>query len=111
MATNKTVIEVLHFVGAKNGFIARHFQHHFLRLGLQGGAIGGGAAIILLLVAGVLSHWFMGTAGGDQTAALFGSFSIGFAGYTAVLIQVALIATVTALTSRYTVNSTLETID
>ncbi|HJS60924.1 MAG TPA: ABC transporter permease, partial [Pseudolabrys sp.] len=32
MATNKAVIEVLHFVGAKNGFIARHFQHHFLVL-------------------------------------------------------------------------------
>ena len=39
MATNKAVIEVLHFVGAKNGFIARHFQHHFLILGLQGGVI------------------------------------------------------------------------
>src|SRR5581483_1091402 len=33
MATNKAVIEVLHFVGAKNGFIAQHFQHHFLMLG------------------------------------------------------------------------------
>ena len=45
MATNKPVIEVLHFVGAKNGFIAGHFQRHFLLLGLQGGALGGGAAI------------------------------------------------------------------
>jgi cell division transport system permease protein len=45
MATNKTVIEVLHFVGAKNGFIAANFQRHFLLLGLQGGAIGGGAAV------------------------------------------------------------------
>ena len=45
MATNKTVIEVLHFVGAKNGFIAGHFQRHFLMLGLEGGAIGGGAAV------------------------------------------------------------------
>jgi cell division transport system permease protein len=111
MATNKAVIEVLHFVGAKNGFIARHFQHHFLILGLQGGVIGGGAAIIVFAVAGILSHWFVGTASGDQTSALFGTFSIGLFGYTAVIIQVALIAAVTALTSRYTVNSTLETID
>jgi cell division transport system permease protein len=111
MATNKAVIEVLHFVGAKNGFIARHFQHHFLILGLQGGAIGGGAAIVLFALAGALSRWFAGTAGGDQTAALFGSFSIGFVGYAAVLAQVALIAGVTALTSRHTVNSTLEMID
>jgi cell division transport system permease protein len=111
MATNKAVIEVLHFVGAKNGFIARHFQHHFLVLGLQGGAIGGGAAIILFALAGVTSRWFAGTAGGDQTSALFGSFSIGVAGYFALLGQVALVGLVTALTSRHTVNNTLETID
>jgi cell division transport system permease protein len=108
MATNKAVIEVLHFVGAKNGFIARHFQHHFLVLGLQGGAIGGGAAILLFLAATMISNWLVG---GDQGSALFGSFSIGLAGYAAVLGQVVLIAVVTAWTSRHTVNSTLETID
>ena len=111
MATNKAVIEVLHFVGAKNGFIARHFQHHFLVLGLQGGAIGGGAAIVLFALASAISRWFVGTAGGDQTSALFGSFSIGLFGYIAVLVQVVLIAAVTALTSRQTVNHTLEMID
>jgi cell division transport system permease protein len=108
MATNKAVIEVLHFVGAKNGFIARHFQHHFLVLGLQGGAIGGGAAIVVFLAATMISHWLVG---GDHGSALFGSFSIGIAGYVAVLGQVVLIAVVTAWTSRHTVNSTLETID
>jgi cell division transport system permease protein len=107
MATNKAVIEVLHFVGAKNGFIAGHFQHHFLVLGLEGGAIGGGAAIILFLAIAVISHWLTG----GQGSALFGSFSIGLAGYAAVLGQIGLIAAVTALTSRHTVNSTLETID
>ena len=111
MATNKNVIEVLHFVGAKNGFIAGNFQRHFLLLGLQGGAIGGGAAIVLFALASVVSRWFAGSAGGDQTAALFGSFSIGMAGYAAVLGQVALTAVVTAVTSRQTVNRTLETID
>ena len=58
MATNKPVIEVLHFVGAKNGFIAGHFQRHFLLLGLEGGAIGGGAAIALFALAGMISRWF-----------------------------------------------------
>ena len=111
MATNKSVIEVLHFVGAKNGFIAQHFQQHFLVLGLQGGAIGGGAAIILFLLAGFISRWFAGTAAGDQTSVFFGSFSIGLAGYVFVLVQVALIAAVTALTPRQTVNNTLEMID
>lgn len=111
MAANKPVIEVLHFVGAKNGYIASHFQRHFLFLGLQGGALGGGLAILLFAFAGVLSGWFAGSAGAEQSAALFGSFSIGIAGYAAVIAQVVLIALVTALTSRYTVNRTLEAID
>jgi cell division transport system permease protein len=42
MATNRPVIEVLHFTGAKSSFIAGHFQRRFL-IGLEGGAIGGGA--------------------------------------------------------------------
>jgi len=111
MATNKPVIEVLHFVGAKNGYIAGHFQRHFLLLGLQGGAIGGGVAILLFAFAGVLSGWFSGSAGAEQTSALFVSFSIGFGGYAAVLAQIVVIALVTALTSRFTVNRTLEAID
>jgi len=111
MATNKPVIEVLHFVGAKNGFIAGRFQRHFLLLGLQGGAIGGGIAILLFALAGAISSWFAGTAGAEQTTALFGSFSIGITGYVAVLGQVVLIAVVTAMTSRHTVNLTLDTID
>ena len=111
MATNKPVIEVLHFVGAKSGYIAGHFQRHFLLLGLQGGAIGGGVAILLFVLAGIISRWFASSAGAEQTAALFGSFSIGIGGYAAVLGQVVLIAVVTALTSRHTVNRTLEAID
>ncbi len=111
MATNKPVIEVLHFVGAKNAFIARHFQIHFLLLGLQGGAIGGAAAMLLFALASLISGWFGGSAAGAETAALFGSFSIGFWGYAAVLALIVLIALVTAWTSRHTVNRTLETID
>jgi cell division transport system permease protein len=111
MATNKIVIEVLHFVGAKNRFIAENFQRHFLLLGLEGGAIGGGAAVALFALAAGLSRWFGSTAGGEQTTALFGSFAIGIGGYVALLLQVFLIAGVTAFTSRHTVNSTLEMID
>jgi len=111
MATNKTVIEVLHFVGAKNRFIAENFQRHFLLLGLEGGAIGGGGAVVLFALAAGLSRWFGNTAGGEQTTALFGSFTIGVGGYVAVLLQVLLIAGVTAFTSRHTVNRTLEMID
>lgn len=111
MATNRNVIEVLHLVGAKNNFIAGNFQRHFLVMGLQGGLIGGGAAVLLFALAALIGHFTAGTAGGDQSAALFGSFSLGFLGYLAVLAQIVLSAVVTALTSRQTVNRTLEAID
>jgi cell division transport system permease protein len=110
MAANRPVIEVLHFVGAKDGFIAGHFQRHFLVLGLKGGVIGGGGAIVLFALAEALSRWLPATAGSDQLSALFGQFSIGWPGYVAVLAQIILIAIVTAVTSRRTVNRTLETV-
>ena len=111
MATNRQVIEVLHFIGAKNGFIAGHFQRHFLLLGLKGGAIGGGLA--LLLFALVESRQRLASEHARRAPswrALFGTFSIGLAGYAAVLAQIVLIALVTAATSRHTVNRTLETV-
>jgi cell division transport system permease protein len=110
IATNRPVIEVLHFIGARASFIAGHFQRHFLQLGLKGGLIGGGAAIALFALAELTGGRFAGSAAGDQFAALFGSSSIGALGYLAVLAQVALIALVTAASSRYTVYRTIETI-
>jgi cell division transport system permease protein len=110
VATNRPIIEVLHFIGAKDGFIASQFQGHFLMLGLKGGGLGGGAALILLALAAFFGDWFLGTAAGDETAALFGGFSIGIAGYAAVFGQIVLVAAVTAGTSRRVVNRTLASI-
>jgi cell division transport system permease protein len=109
MATNRPVIEVLHLIGAKDNFIAGHFQRHFLRLGLTGGLIGGGSAVVLFVLASFASGWFSSRAEGDQFRALFGGFSIGALGYLAVLVQIGLIAGVTAATSRWTVTRTIET--
>jgi cell division transport system permease protein len=110
MATNRPVIEVLHFVGAKDSFISRHFQRHFMWLGLKGGLLGGAAGILLLGIIEIINNLFPASAAVDQFASLFGQFSLGLAGYVAVLAQVLLIAVVTALTSRSTVNRTLEAI-
>jgi cell division transport system permease protein len=110
MVANRTVIEVLHFIGAKNGFIAGHFQRRFLRLGLQGGAVGGGSGLALFALVEFANRWFLSTAAQQQFTALFGTFSIGILGYVAVLAQVVLIAIVAAVTSRATVNRTLETV-
>jgi cell division transport system permease protein len=111
MAANRPIIEVLHFVGAKDGFIAGQFQRHFLLLGLIGGVIGGVAAMLMFLAAGFLGDWFKGTAGEGQAAALFGSFAIGLTGYGAIAALVVLIAAVTAGASRLTVYRTLGSIE
>jgi cell division transport system permease protein len=111
MATNRPIVEVLHFIGAKSGFIAGQFQRHFLLLGLEGGIIGGGMAMLLFGLIGILGRGSTGTAGGDQLASLFGNFVLGWGGYATILGQIVLIAAVTALASRRTVNQTLETVE
>jgi cell division transport system permease protein len=111
MATNRNIIEVLHFIGAKDGYIAAQFQRHFLVLGLEGGVIGGVAAILVFALVRIGTDWGRATASGDQLAALFGNFSIGLEGYIAVVGQVLLIAVITAFTSRRTVHHTLEVIE
>ena len=98
-------------VSGKSGFIAGQFQRHFLMLGLEGGVIGGGLAILLFGVAGIVSSWGVGTASGEQVATLFGSFALGWGGYLAIVAQIVLVAAVTALASRRTVNRTLETVE
>jgi cell division transport system permease protein len=105
------VVEVLHFIGASDSFIAGHFQRHFLWLGLKGGAIGGGAAILFFSLAEMVSGRLLGGAGADRVSALFGTFSIGTTGYIAVSLQVIVIALLIAATSRQTVNRTLQSID
>jgi len=111
MAANRPIVEVLHDVGATDGFVAGQFQRHFLVLGLKGGAIGGGAAIVLFGFLQAANAWLAGTPGGEETLALLGSFSLNAFGYLAIVVQIGLMALVTALASRHTLKHTLESID
>ncbi len=110
MAANRQVIEVLAFIGAKNNFIAGHFQRHFLLLGLKGGAVGGGLALLLFALADFGNGLLLSRAGSAQLAALFGTFSIGLTGYLAVLVQIVATALLTAAAARQTVNRTLDAV-
>jgi cell division transport system permease protein len=100
MAGNREIIEALHFVGAADTFIARQFQFHFLRLGLRGGAAGGAAALLLFLLLSLLSRQWTTSAGGEQAEALFGSFSLGWAGVFAIGAISVTVALITGLMSR-----------
>ena len=111
MAANRPIIEVLHFVGAGDRYIANRFLRHFLRLGLEGGLIGVGAAMLLFGFAESIGGWFSGTPVGDQFAALLGTFSLRPSGYLILVLQAVLIAVITAWSSRRTLLATLADID
>ena len=86
MAGNREIVEVLHLVGASNAFIAREFQAHFRRLGLRGAMIGGLAAIAFFAIASLLSFWWAHSPGGEEIAAMFGSFALRSSGYLALVV-------------------------
>jgi len=111
MAANRPIVEVLHFVGAGDSYIANHFLRHFLRLGLEGGLIGGGAAMLAFGFSESIASWFSGTPVGDQFAALLGTFSLRPSGYLVLAIQAVAIAAITAWASRRTLLATLDDID
>jgi cell division transport system permease protein len=111
MAANRPIVEVLHFVGAGDRYIADRFFRHFLRLGLEGGLIGGGAAMLGFGFSESIAGWFSGTPVGDQFAALLGTFSLRPSGYLALGVQAVLIAAITAWASRRTLFATLDDID
>ena len=69
------------------------------------------AVVILAIVALVFISTLINPPHWLQVAALFGRFSLGPAGYIAIVAQIVLIATVTAITSRRTVDRTLESVE
>lgn len=111
MAANRAIVEVLHFVGAKNGYIAGQFQRHFLLLGLKGAAFGGGLAAAVFLLARLAAGQFGSVAPEGNGMALLGVFALGPEGYAGIAGVVVLTAAATALTSRWTVHRTLEALD
>jgi cell division transport system permease protein len=111
MASNRAIVEVLHFVGAKNRYIAGQFQRHFLTLGLKGACLGGGFAVALFVLARIFGGGLKGTAGEQEVEALFGNLALGPEGYAGILGVLVLVAAITAITSRFTVHRTLNTLE
>ena len=102
MASNREIVEVLHFVGATDRFIAREFEKHFLRLGVRAGLVG---AILALAVFTLMPTIVQILGGGSLTLSelhrLVGSGSLDMAGYVLMGIVVVVIAALCMLTSRF----------
>lgn len=102
MASNREIVDVLHFIGASNSFIAGEFQGRFLSIGFRGGIVGGLAAIVFFIVVGLTGNVVPSEAGA-QLGILFGRFALGIDGIIGLLAVVPVIAALTAITSRLTV--------
>jgi cell division transport system permease protein len=57
LAAHRQVIEILHLVGAHDGYVARQFQRHAFSRGLAGGIVGAAIAAGIFLAAG---RWLPG---------------------------------------------------
>ena len=71
MASNREIIEVLHFVGANERFISREFERHFLGLGVRAGLVGAHRRGLAFLLLPLMMHMLGGGVrhrGGDAAA-------------------------------------------
>jgi cell division transport system permease protein len=101
MASNRDIVEVLHFVGATDRFIAREFERHFLRLGVRAGIVGAIWAVLVFLGMPAMMELL---GGGSVTMAelrrLVGVTSLDLWGYLLLGIVVMVIAGLCMVTSR-----------
>ncbi|MBK8084036.1 MAG: ABC transporter permease [Devosia sp.] len=108
MSSNREIVDVLHFIGASNSFIAGEFQGRFLTIGFRGGIIGGVAALAFFLLVGLAAGSMVSTEANQQLGVLFGRFALGLDGMLGILAVVPVIAALTAITSRLTVRRFLQ---
>ena len=103
MASNREIVDVLHYIGASNKFIAGEFQGRFLSIGLQGGLLGALAATLFFFVVGTGAGNMLSSEASAQVGVLFGRFALGIDGIVGIAAVIPVIAALTAITSRLTV--------
>ena len=101
MASNREIIEVLHFVGAKERFISREFERHFLGLGVRAGLMGALAAALAFLLLPLMMHMLGGGIVTEaETSRLIGSGELDVWGYLLCLLVALAVAGICMITSR-----------
>ncbi len=101
MASNRDIVEVLHFVGATDRFIAREFDKHFLRLGIRAGLMGAvGAGAVFLAMPSVMQLLGGGSVTVAEIQRLVGVGTLDAAGFAILGAVVVVIAALCMITSR-----------
>ena len=104
MASNREIVEVLHFVGATDRFIAREFERNFLRLGVRAGLVGAVSAMVVFALMPTLMELLGGgTVSLAEMRRLVGSGNLEMVGYGLLAALVFVVAALCMLTSRFSV--------
>jgi len=111
LAGNMHIIEVLHFIGAEDRFIARRFDGHFFFIGLKGALLGFAAACGLFVLLFFALEARRATPEGSQITALFGRLAPDWGMAAEIAAMMPVIALVTAAVSHCTVLRRLRLID
>jgi cell division transport system permease protein len=110
MASNREIVEVLHFVGATDRFIAREFERNFLRLGVRAGLVGAVSAMaVFALMPTLMELLGGGTMSLAEMRRLVGSGTLDLLGYGVLAALVVVVAALCMLTSRFSVYRILHT--
>lgn len=99
---NRQVVDVLHLVGARDGYIARQIDRRFLATGLYAGLMGVGLALLIFLILGL-----SGRVSGEGLAAasrslLFAPPTVSLTSYAALLAVPVAATAIALITSRLT---------
>jgi cell division transport system permease protein len=101
MASNREIVEVLHFVGATDKFISREFEKHFLRLGIKAGVVGAVSAMLVFLgMPAIMELLGGGAVSAVEMQRLIGTGALDPAGYVLLGLVVVIIAALCMVTSR-----------
>jgi|GEM_PF-247013 len=102
MISNREIVEVLHFVGATDRFIAHEFEKHFLTLGVRAGLLGAGLAMaVFFLMPMAVEMLGGGTVTMAEIKRLTGAGVLDGLGYLLLAGVVVIIAALCMLTSRF----------
>jgi cell division transport system permease protein len=108
MASNRDIVEVLHFVGATDRFIAREFERNFMRVGIRAGFVGAVAAMVVFMMMPTMLDLL---GGGGVTLAelqrLVGTGALDLTGYVVLAGVVLVVAVLCRFTSRLSVRRIL----
>lgn len=108
MASNREIVEVLHFVGATDKFISREFEKHFLRLGIKAGIVGATSAMIVFMSMPAITELLGGGAvSAVEMQRLIGTGALDALGYLILGLVVVIIAGLCMGTSRFGVHRIL----